>query len=89
MRKFFSLYHFRELRILLTLEFIVAILLLLIFKQQGIPISMSTSALVASLICYSIAAIVDPKKYFNFFTLVAIGIFGYGFWWSVFTLLPI
>jgi len=89
MRKFFSLYHFRDLRILLTLEFIVTTLLLLIFKQQGVSITLSTSALVASLICYSIAAIIDPEKYFNFFTLVAIGIFGYGVWWFAFTMLSI
>jgi hypothetical protein len=89
MKKFFSLYHFRELRILLSLEFIVATLLLIIFQQQGIPIAFSTSALVASLICYSIAAVVDPERYFNFFTLVAIGIFGYGVWWFAFTMLSI
>lgn len=89
MKKFFSLHHFKELRILMTLEFIVICLCMLICHQQSITLSFSTNALIASLCCYSIAAIIDSERYFNFFTLIAIGTFGYGFWWSVFTLLPI
>lgn len=89
MKKFFSLYHFRELKILLSLELIVMVLTLIISLNQNLSISFSSNAAIASLACYSVAAIIDPKRYFNFFTLLAIGIFGYGVWSAAFLFLPL
>lgn len=81
MKKFFSLFHFRELRILLSLEIIAILLCIGICNNQNIDIDFSLEAAIASLICWSISSFISPNKYFNFFTMVAVGTFGYGVFW--------
>ena len=87
MKEFFSLLHFRELRILLSLESIIILIIWGITSQQGLTVNFCTEAIVASLVCWSIASIVDKDRYFNFFTLVALGTFGYGVFWFMFHVL--
>jgi len=89
MKNFFSLFHFKDLRILLSIELIIVILISLISMKQGLDICINQPALISSLICWSIASIANPKGYFNFFTLLAVGTFGYGVFWLIFTFLPI
>jgi hypothetical protein len=87
MKEFFSLFHLKELRILLSIEVIIILLIWSIASNQDLSIKFCYEAAFASFVCWLIASVVNPKGYFNFFTLLGVGIFGYGVFWFLFEIL--
>ena len=95
MKNFFSLEYFYELKTFFILEFIMLILLVLIFNTHSNNIFFSTYnlfniwAFVISIVIYLLSSLIDPKKYFNFFTLISSFPFAYGCFWFMFTFIPL
>ena len=98
MKKFFSLEHFYEWKIFFILELVMALLLFGIFNTPPNDKFLEPYhlfniwALLVSIAIWIICSLVDPKKYFNFFTLLSTVSFEYGCFWFMFefmTSLPI
>jgi len=91
MKNFFSLKYFYELKIGLILELIMLVLLLRIFSTPPNDTFLSTHSLfkiwaaIISIVIYILCCLIDPQKYFNFFTLLFTTPFTYGCFWFIFT----
>jgi hypothetical protein len=93
MKKFFSLEYFYELKTLFILE---SIILLLLYGLLNTPPNdkflepyslFNIWALVVSIVIWVLSSLIDPKKYFNFFTLLSTGSFMYGCFWFLFEIM--
>lgn len=84
-KQFISLKHFKELKALFILEFIIIGLLILLCQtptyQEFITLNQlaifNPFALLATIFAYSLSTCIDPEKYFNLATLISVGGFTY------------
>ena len=93
MKKFFSLDHFYVLKALFIIELIIGGLLLMILNTPPIDKFLDNHslfniwALITTIVIYTLCSLIDPKKYFNFFTLLATGSITYGCFWFMFEIM--
>lgn len=92
MKNFFSLNYLYELKILFFLEIILLSLILLLNESGNNLISFllqknpfNLYALIISIAIWLLSSSIDPKKYFNFFTFIALIPFTYGCFWFMIT----
>jgi hypothetical protein len=94
---FFCKSHFKELKVLFILEFLILIIgtmlintpsMRLFIESQNIKI-FNIFAFLFTLFVYSLSCLVDPKKYFNLATMISTGIFFYGCFWFMFEIFTI
>ena len=91
-KKFTSKEHFKNLKFLFILEFLILVMLILLSQtseyQRFIELEdlkiFNLFALLCTLFTYSISSLIDPEKYFNLATLISVGSFSYGCFWFMF-----
>jgi hypothetical protein len=94
-KQFISIEHFKELKSLFIIEFIILALLILLCQtpeyQKFITLNQLTIfnpfALLATIFAYCLSTCIDPEKYFNLATLISVGSFTYGCFWFMFELM--
>ena len=95
LKHFFSLEFFKELKLLLILESILALIgcglittpsAQAMIQEQGIT-PFNLFAFLTTLFIWVLSCVVDPKKYFNLATLIATGFMCYLSFWFMFEVL--
>lgn len=94
-KHFFSLKHFKDLKVLFILEFLILGMLILLCQtpdyQKFMTLNQLTIfnhfALLATIFGYCLSTCIDPEKYFNLATLILVGSFTYGGFWFMFELM--
>ena len=78
---------FNEIKPLIIMQLIIAILGALILynpPNNNLHIHFNLNALNVSIFVVLLSAIIEPKKYFSFWTILAILNFGYWIFWFLF-----
>jgi len=94
-KQFISIEHFKDLKVLFILEFLILGMLILLCQtpdyQKFITLNQLTIfnpfALLATIFSYCLSTCIDPEKYFNLATLISVGSFTYGCFWFMFELM--
>lgn len=83
-KNFFSIEYFYELRPLLIIESVTAVLGYLMTMNIITIDYFNIHALFIAFFLWVTCSLMDSKKYFNFYSFLATIIFCYGFFWFVF-----
>lgn len=87
MKRFLSIEKFKELKTLFILEIIMALLLAVLIKRNGLDINYwNWKAFVVSIGIWTISSLLDNERYWNLATLIGTGSFMYLLWWFIFNL---
>ena len=81
---------FNEIKPLIIIQIIIAILVCLILHtppNNNLHIHFNLNALNVSVFVILLCSIIDPKKYFNFWTILVTLNFGYWIFWFLFLVL--
>jgi hypothetical protein len=92
---FFSKSHFKDLKILFILEFIIIMLLFMLINTPSSKLFIINNdlkifnifAFLFTLFVGSISSLTNPKEYFNLASIISGGLFTYGGFWVMFELL--
>ena len=97
MKNFFSLEYFNDVKPIFICESIILLISILMSYAPNNIVSFIVhnfnlfnlwAALISTGI-WTICSFVDPKKYFNFFTLISTAPFVYGLFWCMLTFITI
>jgi apolipoprotein N-acyltransferase len=87
MKNFFDLKYFKEIKVLLILELILALLLIFLhYNVTPIPSLWNKNALIIAFFIVGLSIGADPKTYNNLGTIFGVGFFLYMVWWIIFTI---